>query len=84
MRMAPARLEAPDRADLSLDGRTLWFSFTDYGRFDGVDFVTDRADHLDIGPLFDDGIPLPSTRVYLGANEIHPEHAPFGVARHEG
>jgi len=84
MRMAPARLEAPDRADLSPDGRTLWFSFTDYGHIDGVDFVTDCADHLDIGPLFDDGIPLPSTRVYLGANEIHPEHVPFGVARHEG
>jgi hypothetical protein len=83
MRIAPVRLEATDRADLSPDGRTLWFSFTDYGHVDGVDFVTDCADRLDVGPLFDDGVPLPPTRVYLGANEIHPDRVPFGVARHE-
>jgi hypothetical protein len=84
MRLVPVRLEGEDRADLAPDGRTLWFSFTDYGHLDGIDFITDCADHLAVGPLTVDGWGLPPGRVYLGAAEIHPDQVPFVVARHEG
>lgn len=83
MHIAPVGLEANDHADLSPDGRTLWFSFNDYGRVDGVDFTTDCADYLVVGPLAGDNLPLPPGRVYLGANEVHPDHDPLTISRHE-
>jgi hypothetical protein len=73
MHLNPVRLEGYDRADLSPDGRTLTFLFTDRGHIDGVEFTTERADQLSVGPLTVNDYPLPPDRVFLGAGRINPE-----------
>ena len=83
MRLTPVSLEANDHLDLSPDGRTMSFAFLNYGRDDGVDFVTDCADSLVVGPLTADGQILPTGRIYLGANQIHPEKNPASIARYD-
>jgi hypothetical protein len=83
MHAAPVALESDDRVDLSPDGRTLSFSFVNYGHTDGVDFVTDCADYLTAGPFTADNAPLTTDRIYLGANEVHPDHNPLTIQRHE-
>jgi hypothetical protein len=81
LHLNPVALEPNDRLDLSPDGRTLFFAFNNYGHDDGADFTTDCADQLTLGPLSVDDAPLPPWRIYLGANEVHPEHNPVTVRR---
>jgi len=81
LHVTPVDLETNDELSLSPDGRTLSFAFSNYGRTDGADFVTDCADSLTVGPLTADNVPLPTGRIYLGANEIHPENNPLTVHR---
>jgi hypothetical protein len=83
MHLASVSLEVNDRLDLSADGRTIWFAFVNYGHDDGADFTTDCADSLVVGPLTTDDVPLPTGRIYLGANEIHPENNPLTIHRHD-
>ena len=77
------RLEGYDRADLSPDGRTLTFLFTDRGYIDGIDFTTECADQLTIGPLAVNDYPLPSDRVFLGVGRINPGQIPFEIHRYD-
>jgi hypothetical protein len=81
MHLSPIRLESYDRADLSPDGRTLNFVFADHGNIDGVDFTTECADHLTVGPLSVNDYPLPPDRVFLGIGRTTPEHVPFDINR---
>jgi hypothetical protein len=83
MHIAPDALEADDHAEGSPDGRSLWFSFSDHGHIDGVDFTTDCANYLTVGPLTGDSVPLSTDRIYLGANGIHPENNPLTIGRHD-
>lgn len=83
MRFAPVDLEPSDQLALSPDGHTLSFAFNNFGRTDGVDFVTDCAEFLDVGPLTVDNVPLSTDRIYLGGREIHPEHNPLRVHRED-
>lgn len=81
--VTPVDLEPNDPLNLSPDGRTISFAFNNYGRTDGADFFTDCADYLTVGPLTADNAPLSTGRIYLGANEIHPESNPLTIHRHE-
>ena len=83
MHLSPVALEANDRLDLSPDGRTISFAFANYGHDDGANFTTDCADHLVVGPLTVDTVLLPPERIYLGANEIRPEHNPATIHRND-
>jgi hypothetical protein len=81
MRINPVDLDPHDQLGLSPDGRTITFAFNDFGRTDGVDFTTDCADWLTVGPLVVDGIPLSTDRIFLGGREIRPENNPLTVHR---
>jgi hypothetical protein len=81
--ITPVDLDPNDQLNLSPDGRTISYAFNNYGRTDGADFVTDCADYLTVGPLTADNVPLPSDRIYLGANEIHPDNNPLTIHRHD-
>ncbi len=83
MRVNPVDLDPSDRVNLSPDGRTLTFAFNDFGRTDGIDFSTDCANDLTVGPLTVDGAPLSTDRIYLGAQQIHPDRNPLVIHRHE-
>ncbi|GAC1644247.1 MAG: hypothetical protein NVS4B6_17200 [Mycobacterium sp.] len=83
MRVTPVDLEPNDQLNLSPDGRTISFMFTNFGRTDGADFVTDCAEFLTVGPLTADNVALPTDRIYLGANEIRPENNPLTIHRHD-
>jgi hypothetical protein len=83
VRLTPVDLEANDQLSLSPDGRTITFAFNNFGRTDGADFVTDCADYLTVGPLTVDNVPLPTDRIYLGGNEIHPENNPLVIHRYD-
>jgi len=83
MHITPVDLDPNDQLNLSPDGRTISYAFNNYGRTDGADFVTDCADYLTVGPLTADNVPLPSDRIYLGANEIHPDNNPLTIHRHD-
>ena len=83
MHATPVDLEPNDQFSLSPDGRTLTFTFSNYGRTDGTDFVTDYADNLTVGPLTADSVPLTTDRIYLGAGEIHPVHNPLTIHRYD-
>jgi hypothetical protein len=83
MHLSPVRLEGYDLADLSPDGHTLTFVFADHGYIDGVDFTTECADQLTVGPLSVNDYPLPPDRVFLGVGRINPEHVPFDIHRYE-
>jgi hypothetical protein len=75
------RLEGRDAVALSADRRTIYFRFYDYGHVDGVDMRTDCASRLAVADLRVDGYPLPASRVYLGANVVHPATVPFVLTR---
>lgn len=45
--------------------------------------IGDCADYLVAGPLTVDNVPLPQERIYLGANEIRPEHNPATIHRND-
>ena len=81
MHLTPVRLEGVDRADVSADGRTLSFVFADHGYIDGIDFTTECADYLTVGPLTVDDGPLPPGRVYLGVARVNPAQVPFTLHR---
>lgn len=81
MHLTPVMLDANDRLGLSPDGRTISFAFVNYGHDDGADFTTDCAEYLVVGPLTTDDLPLPTDRIYLGANQIRPENNPLTVHR---
>ena len=83
MHLDPVRLEGYDRADLSADGRTLTFMFADHGYIDGVDFTTECADQLTVGPLAVNDYPLSPDRVFLGAGRISPGQIPFEIHRYD-
>jgi hypothetical protein len=83
MHLSPVQLEGYDRADLSPDGRRIDFIFADHGYVDGVDFTTECADHLTVGPLTVNDYPLPSNRVFLGVRRVNPDHVPFDIERFE-
>lgn len=83
MHVDPVDLEGGDRADLSPDGRSLAVVFNNYGHTDGVDFTTDCAQELTVGPVTADGVLLPPERIYLGGGEIHPVNNPLTVHRHD-
>lgn len=83
LHLNPVRLEGHDRADLSPDARELSFVFPDHGHIDGIDFTTDCADSLTIGPLTIGDQPLPADRMYLGVSRINPDQIPFTIHRHE-
>src|SRR5256885_8039712 len=63
LHMAPVKLEKGDIAKLSADKKTITFMFNDYGFVDGIDFTTDCAKWLKVGPLTANGKALPTGRV---------------------
>lgn len=81
MHITPIGLEPSDYVSLSPDGRILGFMFIDYGHIDGVDFTTDCASSITVGPLTGRYGHQSPGRVYLGAHEIHPDHVPFTIHR---
>ena len=84
MHLRPVRLEGYDRADLSSDGRTLTFLFADHGYIDGIDFTTECADQLTVGPLSVNDYALPPERVFLGVARVNPGQIPFEIHRYDG
>jgi hypothetical protein len=63
--------------------RILTFSLVSYGHIDGIDFRADCADDLTLAPFTADNPPLTPDRIYLGANEIHPENNPATIHHRE-
>jgi hypothetical protein len=72
--------EGADTVALSADHQTMAFSFHNYGRIDGIDFRTECAPRLSVG-VRGDGNLLPTNRIFLGENEVHPASDPFTVVR---
>jgi hypothetical protein len=74
------RLEAGDTFALSADKMTLTYRFRNYGRLDGLDFVTECATRLGIaGSAF--GRLLPPRQIWLGAFGVHPIQNPVEILK---
>lgn len=76
----PRRLEKKDRVLLSSDRKTLSFRFNNYGKIDGLDFVTDCASSVTFS-LQAGGGQTPVERIDLGRAKAHPTSNPFSVTR---
>ena len=74
------RLEAGDVFSLSADKMTLSYRFRNYGRLDGLDFVTECATRLKVSGLAF-GRLLPVRRIWLGAFGVHPIQNPFVILK---
>ena len=73
--------ERHDIIRLSPDHKTLTFLFVNYGQLDGVAFQADCAKTVTFSAAAN-GHELPTSRVFLGANRVHPTSNPFTVERH--
>ena len=73
--------ERHDIIRLSPDHKTLTFLFVNYGYLDGVAFRADCAKTVTFS-VAANGHEIPTTRVFLGANRVHPTSNPFTVERH--
>ena len=74
------RDERHDIIRLSPDHKTLTFLFVNYGGVDGVVFRADCAKTVTFS-LAANGHQLPVTRVFLGAQRVHPTSDPFTIER---
>jgi hypothetical protein len=81
MRYTPVKLEKGDIVKLSDHDRVLSFSFVNYGRIDGANFHTDCASTLTLSRLHTGDADLAASRVYLGADKVHPARVPFTLHR---
>jgi hypothetical protein len=72
--------ERHDIIRLSPDHKTLTFLFVNYGQLDGVAFRADCAKTVTFS-VAANGHQLPTARVFLGANRLHPTSNPFAVER---
>jgi hypothetical protein len=72
--------ERHDIIRLSPDHKTLTFLFVNYGYLDGVAFRADCAKTVTFS-VAANGHELPTSRVYLGAQRVHPTSNPFTVER---
>ena len=75
------RLEHGDAVAESADGRLLSFRLSNYGGLDGFDFQAECSDQLTVDVKVA-GQDLPTTRVYLGKDRVHPTSVPFTIERH--
>jgi hypothetical protein len=72
-----------EKNDITKQGpgdHTLAFAFNNYGRLDGVHFVTHCADHL-VFHLFINGRPSGIEQINVGHAPVHPRANPFTVDR---
>jgi len=74
------RLEPGDVFALSADRKTLTYRIRNYGRLDGLDFVTECATTLKVGGQAY-GRLLPIRRIWLGAFGVHPIQNPFVILK---
>jgi hypothetical protein len=75
------RDERHDIIRYSPDHKTLTFLFVNYGALDGVVFRADCAKTVSFS-LAANGHELAPTRVFLGAQRVHPTSNPFTLERH--
>ena len=76
----PVKLEKDDVVKVGPDGHTLYFSFTDFGGVDGVDFATTLTPGLKV-EMKVDGSDFPLRFIHLGAHGVHPASNPFLIRR---
>jgi hypothetical protein len=74
------RDEKHDVVRLSADHKTLTYRLVNYGGIDGVAFRADCAKTVTFDMALD-GHRLPTARVFLGAQRVHPSSVPFTVER---
>ena len=72
--------ELGDKAHLSANGKTLTFSFKNYGHVDGLDFRTACSPRITFGFTVN-GHKLAKNRIFIGSTEWHPAHNPFRIVR---
>jgi hypothetical protein len=75
------RLERGDAVADSRDGKLMSFRLTNVGGLDGFDFQAECSDQITVNVKVN-GTQLPTTRVYLGKDRVHPTSVPFTVERH--
>lgn len=74
-------LEKGDGVAISKDRSFLSFRMTNVGHLDGFDVSAGCSQRLTLN-VRADGVGLPTTRVYLGKNRVHPTSVPVTVERH--
>jgi hypothetical protein len=74
------RDERHDVIRLSADHKTLTYRFVNYGGIDGVIFRADCAKTVTFAMALD-AHKLPTSRVFLGAQRVHPGSVPFTITR---
>ena len=75
------RLERGYAVAESADGKLMSFRLTNVGGLDGFDFRAECSQQLTVNVKVD-GTQLPTNRVYLGKNRVHPTSVPFTIERH--
>ena len=75
------RLERGDAVAESADGKLMSFRLTNFGGLDGFDFQAECSQRLTVNVKVD-GTQLPTNRVYLGKDRVHPTSVPFTIERH--
>ena len=78
--VTPFRLEPGDTWALSADQKTLTYKFLNFGRVDGLDFVTACAQRLAVGGAIN-GHKLAVSHIWIGHRNRHPLENRFVIVK---